>query len=306
MKRFDRLLSILLLIQHMKRVRAEDLAGRFGVTKRTIYRDMAALNEAGVPIISLPGEGYELAEGYFLPPLVFADREAVTLYLGARLLCQQASGTFAADAEQALAKLEVALPSRTRQRVAELAGIISFIAPAQRFNLDDPMLVTLQRAIQQQRVVHLRYHSLRRNELTERDLEPHQLYYSDGVWYVEGYCRLRRGPRAFRLSRIERLDLRPEKFKRRAAPRPPAAVTRVAVRFEPNVLRWVRERQHYAFEREAPLPDRPGALMTYAVNDFLEIRAWLLGWGASAEVLSPPALRESLRQEAQRLAEMLT
>jgi predicted DNA-binding transcriptional regulator YafY len=187
-----------------------------------------------------------------------------------------------------------------------MAGIISFVAPSQRFNLDDPLLVTLQRAIQEQHVVHLRYHSYHRNELTERDVEPHQLFYSDGVWYVEGHCRLRRGPRAFRVSRIEQLTLRPGKFKRRVIARPISAVTRIQVRFEPDVLRWVRERQHYSFEREEPLPARPGAVMTYAVNEVSEIRAWLLGWGASAEVLSPPELRESIRQEARRLADLLT
>ncbi len=306
MKRLDRLFALLLFIQHGRRVRAEDLARRFGVTKRTIYRDIAALNAGGVPVVSLPGEGYELAEGYFLPPLVFADREAVALYLGGRLLCQQASGRFAADAELAMAKLAAALPHRTRRHVAELAGIIRFVAPEQRFDLDNPMLVSLQRAIQQQQVVHLRYHSFSRDEVTERDVEPQLLFYSDGIWYVEGYCRLRRGQRAFRLSRIEHLDLRPEAFTRRGAPRPASSVIHVRVRFAAEVLRWVRERQHYAFEREESLPQRAGAVMTYAVSELVEIRAWLLGWGASAEVLSPPELRESIRQEAQRLADMLT
>jgi predicted DNA-binding transcriptional regulator YafY len=306
MKRFDRLFAILLLLQHRRRVRAQDLAEQFAVTRRTIYRDMAALNQGGVPVVSLPGEGYELAEGYFLPPMVFTGREAIALVLGARLLCQQAGGGFAADAKQALAKLTVALPRRTRQHVADLSGIIRFIAPSRRFDLDDPMLSTLQRAIQQQRVIHLRYHSFSRDELTERDVEPDRLYYSDGAWYLEGYCRLRREARSFRLSRIEHIDVQPETFRQRAPVHVPQAVTRVQVRFEPGVLRWVRERQHYAFEQEAPLPGRPGAIMTYAVNDLLEIRAWLLGWGASAEVLSPPELRESLCQEARRLAEMLT
>jgi predicted DNA-binding transcriptional regulator YafY len=68
----------------------------------------------------------------------------------------------------------------------------------------------------------------------------------------------------------------------------------------------VRERQHYAFQREETQPGQPGAVMTYAVNDLAEIRSWLLGWGARAEVLAPPALRDSIRQEARRLAEMLT
>jgi predicted DNA-binding transcriptional regulator YafY len=67
-----------------------------------------------------------------------------------------------------------------------------------------------------------------------------------------------------------------------------------------------RERQHDGFEREENLPDQSGAVMTYAVQELSEIRAWLLGWGASAEVLSPPELRESIRKEARQLVDMLT
>ncbi len=92
MNRMDRLFGLVVLLQHRKRLRAEDLASEFGVSRRTIYRDIYALNAAGVPIVSLPGEGYELMEGYFLPPLVFSVAEASALVLGARLLRNQAAG----------------------------------------------------------------------------------------------------------------------------------------------------------------------------------------------------------------------
>ena len=74
MNRIDRLFAILLLIQRKRRVRAIDLAQAFEVSERTIYRDMAALSESGVPIVALPGAGYELVEGYYLPPLLFTPR----------------------------------------------------------------------------------------------------------------------------------------------------------------------------------------------------------------------------------------
>jgi predicted DNA-binding transcriptional regulator YafY len=77
----------------------------------------------------LPGEGYELIEGFYLPPLIFTDNEAIALFLGARLLVQQAAGALTTDAEHALAKISVALPKETRQRVGSLTGIIGFIAP---------------------------------------------------------------------------------------------------------------------------------------------------------------------------------
>jgi hypothetical protein len=85
MNRTDRLLAIVLELQARKEVRAEDLAATFDVSKRTIYRDMLALAESSVPIVSIPGQGYSLVEGYFLPPLAFNTDEAIMLLLAAVL-----------------------------------------------------------------------------------------------------------------------------------------------------------------------------------------------------------------------------
>jgi predicted DNA-binding transcriptional regulator YafY len=187
------------------------------VSKRTIYRDVAALNEMGVPIVSLPGEGYELMEGYYLPPLIFTPAEASALFLGAQLLIGQAAGQLPVVADHALSKLAAILPPATRAQVDQLAGLIQFILPAERFDLDDARLMTLQRAIVERRVVHLTYHSHSQNEVTERDIEPHNLAYSNGVWYVNGYCRLRQGPRGFRLDRVDDL-VKPAFQSTRSAP----------------------------------------------------------------------------------------
>lgn len=306
MNRIDRLFAILLILQDESRIRAQDLAARFEVSKRTIYRDITALSEMGVPIVSLPGEGYELIEGFYLPPLIFTDNEAIALFLGARLLIQQATGALTTNAEDALSKISVALPKTTRHRVESLTNIIGFIAPQERFNMDDPRLMTLQQAIQSQRVIHICYHSYNRNEITEREVEPHQLYYSEGVWYVSGYCRLRQGMRSFRLSRIEKLALRPDTFVKQARQEPSIEMVTVQIRFTAEVRRWVHERQHYAFQTEEVLPDNQGVLMTYCLSSLSEIIPWLLSWGAAAEVLAPSELREKIRQEAATLANMLT
>ena len=304
MNRIDRLFAILLKLQAKKQLRAEDLARQFEVSKRTIYRDVAALNEMGVPIISLPGEGYEMMEGYYLPPLIFTPAEASALFLGAQMLIGQAAGQLPIVAEHALSKLAAILPSNTKAQVDRLTGLIQFFLPPDRFDLDDARLMTLQRAIVERRVVHLKYHSYSQNEVTERDIEPQNLTYSNGVWYVNGYCRLRQGPRGFRLDRIDDLKLKAERFKVRQLEAAAVEAIEVRVRFDHAIVRWVRERQHYAFQREETAPD--GIVMTYRVHRLSELTPWLLGWGAQAEVLSPPELRTEIRQIAQQVVEMLT
>ena len=98
MNRIDRLFAITLLLQARGRLRAKDLAVWFEVSERTIYRDIAALSESGVPVVSLPGEGYELMEGFFLPPLLFTSVEASALLLGAQMLTSHATGRLPASA----------------------------------------------------------------------------------------------------------------------------------------------------------------------------------------------------------------
>jgi len=306
MNRVDRLFAILLKLQHRRRLRAQDLAEQFEISKRTIYRDISALNQMGIPIAALPGEGFEMVEGFYMPPLRFTENEAVALFLGSRLLTGQAAGSLTQSADQALAKISVALPDHVRARAEALTNVIGFITPTAKFDLDDPQLLTLQKAIQEKRVIHIRYHGYQRDEITERDVEPHQLFYSEGTWYVQGYCRLRKDIRDFRLSRLETLVLQDETFSKRRAGKPQNAETiEIKIRFKTDAVRWVRERQHYGFHREE-LPTQTGVTMIYHVNDISEITPWILSWGATAEVLSPQKFRKSLREAALELADLLT
>ena len=121
MNRIDRLFAILLELQHKRRVRAQDLARQFEISKRTIYHDMSALNQMGIPIASLPGEGFELVEGFYLPPLMLNENEAIALLLGSRLLTQQAAGSVTQAADSALAKIKVTLPEQVRVKSEALS-----------------------------------------------------------------------------------------------------------------------------------------------------------------------------------------
>jgi predicted DNA-binding transcriptional regulator YafY len=306
MNRIDRLFAILLQLQQKRRVRAQDLAQQFEVSRRTIYRDLSALNQMGVPLVPLPGVGFELVEGYYLPPLMFTENEAVALLLGTRLLAQQSAGSLPGSADSAQAKLKVALPEHVRARAEALTEIIGFITPSAKFDLDDPQLLLIQKAIQDRRVLHLRYRGYQKEEITERDVEPHRLFYADGVWYVEAYCRMRKNMRAFRLSRMESVTLSRETFRQRhrGKSQVPSLMT-IKIRFAPASVRWVRERQHYGFQREEPGTAK-GTVMVYQVQQKTEIIPWILSWGTSAEVLSPKELRKHLHQTAKELANLLT
>src|SRR5215213_8667533 len=115
MNRIDRLFSITTRLQALGEVRAADLARIYEVSIRTIYRDIAALSESGVLIVALPGRGYSLVDGYFLPPLLLSTREATALMLGARLLAGEASADIAGAAEESIAKILAVSSPETRR-----------------------------------------------------------------------------------------------------------------------------------------------------------------------------------------------
>src|SRR5260370_15756580 len=110
MNRTDRILAIILELQGKGRQRAEDLAETFETSKRTIYRDILALGEAGVPVLSIPGRGYSLMKGYFLPPLSFTTDEATMLLLGSDLMAQSFDAHYPAAAIPAIRTINVLLP----------------------------------------------------------------------------------------------------------------------------------------------------------------------------------------------------
>src|SRR5436305_6125785 len=128
MNRTDRLLAIMLELQARRYTRAEDLAAQFEISVRTVYRDVLALCEAGVPVISTPGYGYTLAPGYFLPPVMLTPDEAGMLLLGAAFVAEQLDAPYSQAVDTARKKIEKLLPEATLNEVDFLRDSIRFLS----------------------------------------------------------------------------------------------------------------------------------------------------------------------------------
>src|SRR5229473_771706 len=160
MNRIDRLLAIVLELQGKGRQRAEDLAVTFETSKRTIYRDIQALGQAGVPLISLPGHGYSLMKGYFLPPLSFTTEEATMLLLGSDFMAQNFDAQYRAAAQSAGRKIAGVLPEKLRDEVRYLQSSIRFVSrDALESSPKAEVLQQLRRAIIERTTVCFRYHT---------------------------------------------------------------------------------------------------------------------------------------------------
>jgi predicted DNA-binding transcriptional regulator YafY len=238
---------------------------------------------------------------------MFSETEARALSLAVAMLSGlTAKGATQQAAQTALEKIRAVLPKATLAQVQALTTILGFYAVGRLpLDLDDAKFVRLQQAIQEQRVVQIRYHALHDNQVTERTVEPLHLAYLDNAWVLTAYCRLRQGQRNFRLDRIDRFTVTTTTFAPRS--REPAERTsgeeRITVRFDAAVVRWVRESQHFTFSHAEPSAADGSVIMHYRVNSFGQISGWLLSWGAQAEVVAPPALRTQLLQTAIQIAE---
>src|SRR5579871_578998 len=243
MNRMDRLFAILLQLQARGQQRAQDLAAGFEVSIRTIYRDMQALSEAGVPVIALPGQGYGLQEGYFLPPLMFTALEAGALSLGAEYVAQTLDAPFRAAAESAQAKLANALTAEGRRDLQQLQESMRFIQP--QHEPTHARLRELREAILGRKVLRITYHAYGRPAAEDRDVEPYGLIHFGRSWQLLAYCRTRQAPRMFRLDRIDAVQLQGGRFEhardlnaRTAGPPRDGTPGAVRVRADTSVVRW--------------------------------------------------------------------
>jgi predicted DNA-binding transcriptional regulator YafY len=312
MNRTDRLLAIILELQRAGRQRAEDLASTFETSKRTIYRDIQALCEAGVPLISVPGRGYSLMEGYFLPPLSFTTAEATMLMLGSDYMAHNFDAQYRAAALSAQRKIESVLPEQLRTEVAYLQSNIQFVSRDTTHTSAQHMLLQqLRRALIECITVRFRYYTRHGTQdplaVSTREADPYSLAFVSGNWYVVAHCHLRKSIRNFRLDRMEELLLLPQTFQRstnlplQIQEQRQHKVGTVLVRalFDHEITRWVRENRSFYTVTEEETAS--GLLVTLRIQHESEILHWLLSWGAHVHVLEPETLRQCVLAEAQAL-----
>ena len=304
MKQMDRRLLILTRLREETALRATDLAEECECSVRTVYRDIDALCQAGIPVAAMPGEGYRLAPGFHLPPIAFTVDEAVQLLLGSDLALGLGTSVQREAARTAAAKVEAALKPETRSEVSRMRERIQVSGWMQREA--SPWLALLQEALLENRVLHLKYHSYSPDRVTERKVEPYQLVYYENDWHLLGYCRLREGMRDFRAGRIRAAEALEETFNRHPAVASEARredwsdAREVRVWLDASAVPWAREKPGFGLEREEQAEG--GSVFTFLVRDVRRLMPWILSWGPAARVESPPEVVAALREQAEAMA----
>ncbi|WP_027092965.1 helix-turn-helix transcriptional regulator [Cohnella thermotolerans] len=310
MSKSKRLVELMMTVNRKRRFKVRELAEEFGVSARTIMRDLQELSELGVPLYSEVGPhgGYQVVRERVLPPIAFTEEEAVAMFFAVNALRHYSSLPFEAESASALSKFYLHMPGDVRDRIDSMKNRVDFVTPTRRG--DAPCLAILLDAAVRQKVLVVEYES-KEEGATSRRIQPVCIYANNGLWYCTAYCFLRQGFRVFRCDRIreaaydesgtEPLDLGDVGLSRRdaAEPREPvrlrAELTRAGVQRCEGEL-WIGSMLHVledgsgTIDRDVPRGDIPF---------FAE---FFIGLGKEATVRGPAELTAAIRRT---LAELM-
>lgn len=210
-KRLSRLAAILTQLQSRRLITASSLAAKHKVSIRTIYRDIKALEESGVPVLTEEGKGYSIMEGYHIPPVMFTEREAFALITIEQIILKHKDASLVKEFTEAITKIKSVLRDYSKDKV-ELLEQRMFIGKNFEKKTTSQSLIDIQFAIVGYQLIKIVYETAG-NPASERLVEPFLLYHNqEENWMLVAYCRLRKDFRTFRLDRMKKIQVLDETF----------------------------------------------------------------------------------------------
>ncbi|WP_457577556.1 helix-turn-helix transcriptional regulator [Desulfomarina sp.] len=305
--KIDRLLSIVIMLLNRNRVQASELAEYFGVSTRTIYRDIDAINRAGIPVVTHQGNkgGVGIIDGYRL------DRQVLTLddMVSMLSILKGVNSTFQdRRIDSAIEKLHALIPAQQQGEVKKKSSTLLIDVMPWGIRHQEEKIETLQQAIGGNVLIHFSYRDSE-GIRSRRLVEPMTLVFKSTAWYLFAYCRLRNDFRLFRLTRMTELTLRGEKFRRRPGQyrhnnsqhTGNTRMIKLTVRFSASIQHTVED---YFEESFLQYQDNGDIVATFELPETDWILSWLLGLGDKAELIEPQEMRDRLRKKAEKIIKM--
>jgi len=200
MPKSKRLLELMMTVNRKRKFTVKELAQEFGVSTRTMLRDLQELSELGVPLYSEVGPhgGYQVLKERILPPIAFSEEEAVAMFFAVYALRHYSSLPFETESASALDKFYLHMSGDVRDRIDQMKNRVDFVTPTRQ--QESPFLSILLEAAVQQKVLLIEYES--RGDEACRHIQPIGIYANNGLWFCPAYCFLRKDFRIFRCDRI--------------------------------------------------------------------------------------------------------
>lgn len=304
MNRIDRLTAIVTQLQSKRLTKAEEIAKRFSISLRTVYRDMRALEEAGIPIIGEAGQGYSLVEGYRLPPVMFTQEEA-RAFLVAEKIFEKVTDKGSSDHfRSAMLKIKAVLRTAEKDRLEELAPQIEVIRMRNQLQAGkkSEFLQSILNSLSNQNLIEIIYTTFEEEKTATRVIEPVGVYYSFEQWYLIAWCRLRKDYRNFRIDRMQELKVLTDKYQTNSHPtlkefldqvRHTENLTQIEIFVPYPAEKYIREQKYnQGFVTEKRTDS--GIEMTFVTSSMEGFIRWMLMMADKIKITSPPEAKDRL------------
>lgn len=312
-KKFNRILSIYVQLQSRNWITAKQFADRYQVSIRTIYRDIKALENAGVPIYNEQGKGYALVEGYKIPPTIFTKDEAYSFVIAEKLMENFADKKMSFNFSSALHKMKAVLRSSEKENVALIEDQF-LIFDTTSSKTTNEMLSVLLESIVSKKQIEILYQKPGESKADTRLLEPIGIFYEHDYWYFMAFCYLRNDYRQFRIDRVKQIVNTTTSFIHEHKPldyflneKKQMEVQKTTVKIlapkkSAHYFNW--DRNSYGFVSEKTINDK--VELTFETTTYLQYFArWFLMYSVEADIVEPPELKQLVADLLKKAIEKL-
>lgn len=308
LKKLDRVTAILTQLQSKPVVRAQDLAEKFDVSIRTIYRDVKTLENAGIPIIGEAGNGYSLMEGYKLPPIMFTKEEVLSFITAEKLMQKFSHQSLGNHYQMAMEKVRSVLRHSDKNLIRNIEKQIDvFSVHANSGDSLKNVIPTILESIAEKTQLNIEYQTVD-GRVTNRTIEAVGIFFEFNFWYIMAYCILRKDFRQFRVDRIQKIFKTQTPFLQEYGQindyrKSHGNKVRAKLLVDKKIMsHLVNSKKYYGLIEE--IETDQGMELTFE-TEWIEdgFPRWLITFADYATVLEPESLRERLNELLVRMTD---
>lgn len=305
MNRLDRLTAILTQLQSKRLIRAQEIADRFGTSLRTVYRDIRALGEAGVPVIGEAGFGYSLMEGYRLPPVMFTKDEALSFLVAEKIFEKISDRESSNHFQSAMFKIKSVLRNSEKDVLENMSSQVEVLHVTNSLHSKgkEHTLQSILNSLSESKVILIQYTTFEKEETSSREAEPVGIYYAFEQWYLIAWCRLRKDYRTFRLDRINSIKMLEEKSTTAhpslkdylAKVEEKEKLIKVVLEVYQSGVKYIKQqRYNHGFVMEQQKGDL--VEMTFMTSSLEGFVRWIVMMGDYINIIYPLELKDRMRE----------
>lgn len=314
MNRIDRVTAILIQLQSKRVVKAQEIADRFTISLRTVYRDIKTLEEAGIPIIGEAGVGYSIMEGYRLPPVMFTKEEATAMLTAEKLVEKLTDESTREMYRASMFKIKSVLRLTERDHMENMERHIEVVESPyfSKHKNETAYLQNILKAISERSILNIDYFAEHSQEKSNRNIEPIGIFYMGRYWYLIAWCTLRKDYRNFRVDHIKYLSITAIRFEKEhpalksflSKTSKEKELHTIVILVEKDVLKYLGEQKFYnGFVSQKELGNK--VEMTFLTESLGGFARWYMLFGECAEIVTPAKLVEIVKMNIGTLLKRL-